>query len=99
MAKFYLTNKAVEDLAHIWNFTLIKWSERQANKYYKFLLDSCQEVAENPNLGKEYDQVSNGLLDISVNRHVIFYRCLSKNEIEITRVLHGRMDLKFRIID
>ena len=78
MAKFFLTNKAVEDLSSIWNYTIKKWSEEQADKYYEFLLDSCQEVAENPNLGKEYDQVTNGLLGIRANRHIIFFRSLSK---------------------
>jgi len=99
MAKFFLTNKAVEDLSSIWNYTLKKWSEEQADKYYQFLLDSCQEVAENPNLGKEYDQVTNGLLGIRANRHIIFFRSLSINEIETTRILHGRMDLKLRIAE
>ncbi len=39
MAKFRLTNKAVEDLAGIWNYTFDTWSENQADKYYKTLLD------------------------------------------------------------
>ena len=99
MAKFFLTNEAVEDLSSIWNYTLKKWAEEQADKYYEFLLASCQEVAENPNLGKEYDQVTNGLLGIRANRHIIFFRSLSKNEVEITRILHGRMDLKLRVAE
>ena len=34
MASFHLTNKAVEDLAEIWNYTIDKWSENQADHYY-----------------------------------------------------------------
>jgi toxin ParE1/3/4 len=97
MAKYFLTNKAVEDLSNIWSYTKIKWSENQADKYYHFLLDICQEVADNPKSAKEYNQITNGLLGIRANRHVIFFRSLSKNEIEITRILHGKMDLKKRI--
>ena len=43
MAKYYLTNLAVNDLAEIWEYTYEEWSEKQANKYYKLLLESFQE--------------------------------------------------------
>lgn len=94
MAKYHLTNKAVEDLADIWNYTFEEWSENQADKYYLLLLDSCKEVAENPNLGKQYDNVTDQLLGYKSNEHILFYQIISSNEIEIIRILHGRMDLK-----
>lgn len=97
MAKFFFTNKAVEDLSSIWNYTRIKWLEKQADKYYISLLEISQEVADNPNLAKEYNQIINGLHGIRSNRHIVFFRILSKNEIEVTRILHGKMDLKKRI--
>jgi toxin ParE1/3/4 len=53
MAKYFLTNKAVEDLSSIWNNTKHKWTEKQANQYYFFLLELCSDVANNPILGKE----------------------------------------------
>ena len=34
---YKLTNKAVADLTNIWDYTVEKWSEEQAAKYY-FLL-------------------------------------------------------------
>lgn len=97
MAKYFFTNKAVEDLSSIWNYTQTKWSEEQADKYYYFLLEICQEAANNPKLAKEYNQITDGLLGLRANRHVIFFRSLSINEIEITRILHGKMDLKNRM--
>nr|MBR2109993.1 type II toxin-antitoxin system RelE/ParE family toxin [Alistipes sp.] len=33
MAKYHLTNKAVEDLSNIWEYTVDTWSERQADDY------------------------------------------------------------------
>lgn len=99
MAKFYLTNKAVEDLNHIWNYTFDKWSEEQADRYYQMLLDSCRDVAENPNLGKNYDGIEINLLGLKTNRHIIFYRKMESNNVEITRILHGRMDLKNKITE
>ena len=94
MAKYYLTNKAVEDLAAIWNYTFDEWSENQADKYYVFLLESCQEVAENPNLGKKYDNAAHKLLGYKSSQHILFYQIISEEEIEIIRILHVRMDLK-----
>jgi toxin ParE1/3/4 len=61
MAKYKLTNKAVDDLTRIWNYTIDKWSENQAEKYYFMLLENCNEVARNPELGKNYSEVSENL--------------------------------------
>jgi toxin ParE1/3/4 len=97
MAKYHLTNKAVEDLAEIWNYTCDEWSEKQADTYYLLLLSSCQEIAEKPKRGKKYDVVSEKLLGYKSNEHIIFYIILSKKEIEVIRILHGRMDLKSKL--
>jgi len=77
MAEFYLTNKAIEDLNKIWNYTCNKWSEEQADK--------------------NYEGVETNLFGLKTNRHIIFYRKIERNIIEITRILHGRMDLKYKI--
>ncbi|MDP2088359.1 MAG: type II toxin-antitoxin system RelE/ParE family toxin [Flavobacteriaceae bacterium] len=97
MAKYHLTNKAVEDLAEIWYYTYEEWSENQADKYYFLLLGSCQEIAENPNRGKKYDKVTEKLLGYKSNQHIIFYIILSNDEIEVIRILHTRMDLKSKL--
>ena len=99
MAEFKLTNKAVEDLSKIWDYTFEVWSERQADKYYESLISNCQEIADHPNLGKNYDGITQNLLGIKTNRHIIFYRTLNENYVEITRILHERMDLKKRITE
>jgi len=99
MAKFKLTNKAVDDLTRIWNFTFDKWSENQADKYYHMLLEYCNEVACNPEIGKNYSGVTENLLGVKAGRHIIFYRKLEENEVEITRILHEKMDLKNRITE
>ena len=99
MAKFKLTNKAVEDLSKIWNYTFEVWSEKQADKYYESLISNCQEIVDNPLLGKNYDGITQSLLGMKTNRHIIFYRTLNENYVEITRILHERMDLKKRITE
>ena len=99
MARYKLTNKAVEDLTHIWNYTFDKWSENQADKYYLMLLENCNEVAFNPELGKKYSVIAENLLGFKAGSHIIFYRKIEGNEVEITRILHEQMDLKNRIIE
>lgn len=99
MAEYKLTNKAVEDLSKIWDYTFEVWSEKQADKYYAGLISNCQEIAENPDLGKNYGGISTQLFGIKVDRHIIFYRTESKNYVEITRILHERMDLRKRITE
>lgn len=99
MADFKLTNKAVEDLTKIWNYTFEVWSEKQADKYYASLISYCQEIADNPTIGNNYDGISQSLFGIKTNRHIIFYRTVNDRFVEITRVLHERMDLKKRIAE
>ena len=99
MVKYELTNKAVADLNEIWEYTLENWSENQADRYYDMLLGICQDIADNPELGKNYDGIKSDLFGLKANQHVIFYRKSELNPIEITRILHERMDLKKRITE
>jgi toxin ParE1/3/4 len=97
MPEFSLTNKAVADLSKNWDYTYEVWSENQADKYYFELLADCQELAEGQTLGKNYDEINKEIFGFNSGQHLIFYRILNAKEIEITRILHSRMDLKNRI--
>lgn len=97
MAKYFLTNKAVEDLSIIWDYTYNAWSENQADKYYGILIDTCKVISKSPEIGKNYDEISSEILGFRVNKHIIFYRVIKSGEIEILRILHAKMDLKSRI--
>jgi len=99
MPKYKLTNEAVADLTNIWDYTFEKWSEKQADTYYKMLLENCQNIADDPEIGKNYDGIRIELFGLKANRHIIFYRKFNGQPIEITRILHERMDLKNRLDD
>ena len=99
MAKYNLTKKAVEDLTGIWNYTFDNWSEHQADTYYQMLIENCKEIASNPSLGKNYEGVIKNLFGFKAGRHIIFFRKINDIEVEITRILHGQMDLKNRILE
>ena len=97
MTKYFLTNKANEDLDEIWEYTFDEWSEMQADKYYFEILNGCQLIAENQNLGKIYPEIDNNLFGYLINKYIIFYQTISKFEILVVRILHPKMDLKSRI--
>ena len=97
MAKYQLTRRALNDLTEIWDYTVKEWSENQAEKYYNLIIASCMDLAHNPKLGKSYEILSLNVLGYRCGEHIIFYREISKNEIEIARVLHGMMDLKSKL--
>ena len=97
MSKYNLTFKAIEDLSGIWNYTFEYWSENQADFYYQMLIGSCDEISENPNIGKNYKGIINKLFGLRVGKHIIFYKKTKDNEVEIIRILHEQMDLKNRI--
>lgn len=97
MAKFSFTNSALDDLIEIWDYTVEQWSENQAQTYYNLIMASCLDLANNPQLGKSYNIVSQNLLGYKCGEHIIFYQEIVKNEIDIARVLHGMMDLKNKI--
>ena len=97
MGKFKFSKKAIEDLSAIWEYTYDEWSELQAEKYYSMLIETCREIADNPDIGKDYSLIAKNLYGITSGRHIIFYRRLKSKDVEIVRILHEQMDLKSRI--
>ena len=97
MAKFKLTNNAVKDLSDSWNYTVETWSESQADKYYQLLLNACSSIAKKPQIGKVYEEIYPELMGKKTSKHIIFHRVTGDQTIEITRILHERMDLKNKL--
>ena len=99
MAKFHLSNKAVEDLDDIWQYTLETWSESQADTYYYDLVAACQYIAEHPTyLDREYKEILPGLYAHQCHKHLIFYY-LVEDDVEVVRILHERMDIPAKLDD
>jgi toxin ParE1/3/4 len=97
MPSFILTNRAFADLKDIGRYTQIRWGREQRDTYL-LMLDACfHQLAAKPLKGKDCSDIRNGYRKHTVGSHVIFYRQLSKDTIEIVRVLHGRMDIETRL--
>lgn len=99
MSKIIFRQEAIDDLNDIWDYTYEKWSEKQADRYYATIKLASNGIAINPNVGIEYQNVVDGLLGLKSGKHIIFYHVVSKDKIEIIRILHERMDLKNRLTE
>lgn len=97
MSKYVLTNKALEDLSRIWDYTFEVWSEAQADKYYHMIIDSCEELGSRKVAGKSYPEIHDEVLGYKIGQHIIFYRHIKGNKIEVARILHSSMDFKIRL--
>ncbi|MEQ8904683.1 type II toxin-antitoxin system RelE/ParE family toxin [Ekhidna sp.] len=97
MANYQLTNLAVQDLTDIWNYTFDNWSEQQADVYYQQLVTGFENITANQDIGRNYDGITKDLYGFKVNRHIIFYRVITNELVEVTRILHERMELKSKL--
>ena len=74
MGKYKISQRAIEDLSAIWEYTYYEWSESQADKYYWMLIDTCNEISDNPEIGKDYSVIAKDLYGMKSGRHIVFYR-------------------------
>lgn len=100
MAKLRFTNKAVEDLTSIWNYTLKTWSESQADEYYGMLVMFCRKTLSTTLFpSRRYDEIATDLYGIKAGHHIIFYKRFINGDVLIVRILHERMDIKRHITE
>jgi len=97
MSKYKISKKAKIDLQNIWNYTLENWSVTQANNYLNLIIEELKRLAKDNSQGRNYSNIREGYLGSNIKSHIIFYKIVSKNEIEIIRILHQKMDLKRRL--
>ncbi len=97
MASFYLTNAARADLKEIGRYTKKQWGAAQQVKYLK-MLDVCfRDLAAKPLTGQDCSDIRSGYRKYSAGSHIIFYRQIAGDTIEVVRILHGRMDTDRRL--
>lgn len=90
---FEISKLALKDLDDIWEYSAEQWSRQQANRYYKELIQSIQEICNNSEIGKPIDYVKQGHRIINVKSHMIVYK-MQQEIIYIDRILHQKMDIE-----
>jgi toxin ParE1/3/4 len=91
---FRLTRKAVEDLKSIARFTEQQWGKHQRNHYLRQLDAAFQELSLYPEQGINCGFIREGYRKWRVEKHLIFYRVIKEETIEIVRILHASRDIK-----
>lgn len=92
MANLYFTEQAEKDLETIIDFTVQRWGATQSHNYIDDLEALAQILADNPLLGTECQELSQGLRSFPYQSHLLFY-VLQKDGITIVRVLHKSVDV------
>ena len=92
MATYRLRSLAQDDLETIWNNTVEQWGIDQAERYLDMLFTCFDDLAANPLLGRQRDEVNPGYRSFPQGRHVVFYK-LEPTGIEIIGIVHQRVDV------
>lgn len=93
-----ISKQASNDLEEIWLYTFENWSVAQADRYINLILNEIDFIANNPRSGKDYSKVRKGYYCSRIKSHLVFYKInQKKQEIQVIRILHQRMDTEARL--
>lgn len=92
MQKIILSKKADDDIEELYGDGVDKFGKKQAIKYLEELYLMFVFLSENPEVGKNRDEIKIKLVSFPYESHIIFYRIFKKH-IRIVRVLYGGKDL------
>lgn len=81
------------DLEDIQIYTLEKWGETQRKKYAALLYDGLQKLAVNPEFGHKRPDISPDHRACRIGHHFAVYRIVG-NQVQISRILHEKMDFR-----
>ena len=89
---YQLSSEADQDISDIFDYTEAEFGLDQAVSYVGALDECFIQLVENPELGRERDEICESLRSITSGSHIVFYR-IAKDCIRIVRILHGIRDL------
>lgn len=92
MSRFVLSSKAKCDLSEISKYTYKTWGGRQFDKYIRNLHEVFEGLASGMLKAQTYD-FKKSYKKYYVGKHIIFFRQLSSDNIQIVRILHQSMDV------
>jgi toxin ParE1/3/4 len=92
MARLTIRPLAEQDLDDIWDYIATSNLE-QAEKTLRQLYAKMGTLAHNPYIGRERQELQEGLRSFPAGNYVIFYSTLPDG-IEIIRVLHGSRNIQ-----
>ena len=93
IAKYRISEAAINDLDGIWEYTFLNWSKEQADRYHNLIMNEIEFIAENISSGKAMNHIKDGYLVSYVKSHMIFFK-RKEGIVEIIRILHQKMDVE-----
>ncbi len=93
IAKYRISEAAINDLDGIWEYTFLNWSKEQADRYHNLIMNEIEFIAENISSGKSMNHIKDGYLVSYVKSHMIFFK-RKEGIVEIIRILHQKMDVE-----
>lgn len=90
-----LSRLAKRDLDEVREYTVETWGRVRWIKYYEGLMQTFEEILENPDSGRDRSHFAAGLRSVNYGRHVIFYARVATVDDEpvIIRIVHQRRSL------
>lgn len=97
MKSYRISSEAIGDLESIWLYTKENWSVVQADRYYNLIIDEIKYISQNFESGRSMEHIKPGYRVAKVKSHLVFYRKIDEEIVEIVRVLHQNMDVENRL--
>ncbi len=92
MARYILSPAAQADLESIWDYTVTRWGETQAEDYTRNIREVCEALSKGKMVTRSAEEIREGYRKVAVRSHVMFFR-LQSGVVEIIRILHQSMDV------
>ena len=94
---YLLSPLALADLSDIWDYSYSNWGADQADAYVLAIHAACEELAQKlakvrPG-GQSAQHIRTGYRKHLIGSHVIFFRCETRDRVEVVRILNQRMDV------
>lgn len=90
--QYELTKQAEQDIEDIFDYTVHEFGIDQAITYVSEFDETFENIAANPELGRQRTEIRKGLRSLVKNSHIIFYHIIKKR-VRIIRILHASRDL------
>jgi len=96
--RYRISKRAEKAIATILEYSYRNFGLNQALKYKSGLEDCFQLLADNPDIGRECNDIRSGYFRHEHESHIIFYTQRAK-DIFITAIIHHRMDIKSKLAE
>jgi len=94
---YLLSPLALADLSDIWDYSYSNWGADQADVYVLAIHAACEELAKTLAKGRAGGQsaehIRAGYRKYLIGSHVIFFKCKTRDTVEVLRILNQRMDV------